>query len=203
MARALVKKASKLSKTNNSSIKALNCIAYTNTVKAEISFEVTGHFDIIIAITNITTPVHVETLAQMLYRIHDSIKSYHKWDNNAISYKIDKFPAVIIFIEVEHQKCLSARYFIKKLFEALVIKETDFNTVATSQNLDLEEAKILKFDQKHSIADIMKHGYDEENTMEGLKAKDTIQWEMACYKVEENLKKSVIEDLHKSYLANY
>ncbi|PKY62820.1 hypothetical protein RhiirA4_490018, partial [Rhizophagus irregularis] len=36
----------------------LDCVAYTNTVEAGISFKVTGHFDIIIAITNIATPVH-------------------------------------------------------------------------------------------------------------------------------------------------
>src|SRR3954452_20259197 len=96
IARALVEKASKLSKPDNSPIRAhayygdmngkqrqidfsninvawseLNCIAYTNTVEAEISFEVTGHFDIVIAITNIVTSVHVEALAQMLYRIRD------------------------------------------------------------------------------------------------------------------------------------
>ena len=40
-------------------------------MEAGISFEVTGHFDIVIAITNIATPVHVEALAQMLYRIRD------------------------------------------------------------------------------------------------------------------------------------
>ncbi len=91
MARALVEKASKLSKPDNSPVKArayygnmdgkqrqkdfsnidvawgeLDCVAYTNTVEAGISFEVTGHFDIVIAITNIATPVHVEILAQML-----------------------------------------------------------------------------------------------------------------------------------------
>src|SRR5437763_8795362 len=68
MARALVEKASKLSKPDNSPVKArayygnmdgkqrqkdfsnidvawgeLDCVAYTNTVEAEISFEVTGH----------------------------------------------------------------------------------------------------------------------------------------------------------------
>ena len=93
-------------------------------------------------------------------------KGHREWDNNAISYKIDESPAVITFIEVEHQKRLSARYFIEKLcsliastgaslqlikmdesrgvignrkrirnevrVEALVIKETDFNAVATS-----------------------------------------------------------------------
>jgi hypothetical protein len=97
MARALVEKASKLSKPDNSPVRArayygdmdgkqrqkdfsnindawgeLNCVAYTNTVEAGISFEITGHFDIVIAITNIATSVHVEALAQMLYRIRDS-----------------------------------------------------------------------------------------------------------------------------------
>ena len=92
IATALVEKASKLSKPDNSPVRAcayygdmdgkqrqrdfsdinvawgeLDCVVYTNTVEAGISFEVTGHFDIIIAITNITTPVHVEALAQMLY----------------------------------------------------------------------------------------------------------------------------------------
>src|SRR6266498_4892537 len=96
IAKALVEKASKLSKPDNSPVRArayyedmdgkqrqrdfsdinvtwgeLDCIAYINTVKAGISFEVTGYFDIIIAITNIATPVHIKALAQMLYRIHD------------------------------------------------------------------------------------------------------------------------------------
>ena len=124
-------------------------------MEAGISFEVTGHFDIIIAITNIATPVHVEALAQMLYRIRDcpcrivsifyqknsnelfrlpgreniraelasarpnnlptAIKGHREWDSNAVSYKINKSPIVITFIEVEHQKRLSARYFIEKL----------------------------------------------------------------------------------------
>ena len=37
--------------------------------------------------------------------------------------------------------------------EALVIKNTDFNAVATSQNLSPEEAEVPKFDQERSIAD--------------------------------------------------
>ncbi|CAI2175315.1 12214_t:CDS:2 [Funneliformis geosporum] len=65
---ALVKKASKLTKSDNSHIRA----PYTNTMEAEISFKVTSYFDIVIAITNITTPVYVKTLTQMLYQIHDS-----------------------------------------------------------------------------------------------------------------------------------
>ncbi|CAG8749569.1 25777_t:CDS:1, partial [Gigaspora rosea] len=179
MARALVERASKLTKPDNSPIKArayygdmdgkqrqedfsdintvwgeLDCIAYTNTVEAGISFEVTGHFDIVIAITNIATPVHVEALAQMLYRIRDcprrivsvfyqknsnelflppgreniraelasarpnevptAIKGHREWDKDIVSYKLDDSPAVVAFIEVEHQKRLSARNFIEK-----------------------------------------------------------------------------------------
>ncbi|CAG8808589.1 33142_t:CDS:2 [Gigaspora margarita] len=127
--------------------------------------------------------------------------------------------------------------------EALVIKNTDFNTVATSQNLSHEEAEVLKFDQEHSIPDTIalkrfymqnlyckdmsiedwtnicnkkfvenfsspearKHflqlsyfrrqGHDEENAMKGLKAEENVQWEIACYKAEEHLEKSVAEDL--------
>ncbi|CAI2190494.1 12339_t:CDS:1 [Funneliformis geosporum] len=87
MARALIEKASKLYKPDNSPVRThayygnmdgkqrqkdfsnindtwgkLDCIAYTNTVEAGISFEITDHFDIIIAITNIDTPVHVKAL---------------------------------------------------------------------------------------------------------------------------------------------
>ncbi|GBC48706.2 hypothetical protein GLOIN_2v1842826 [Rhizophagus irregularis DAOM 181602=DAOM 197198] len=305
MARALVEKASKLFKPDNSPVKAcayygnmdgkqrqkdfsnidvawgeLDCVAYTNTVEAGISFEVTGYFDIVIAITNIATPVHVEALAQMLYRICDcprpelesarpnnlptSIKGHCEWDINAISYKIDESSAVITFVEVEHQKWLFARYFIEKLcsfiastgaslqlikmdesrgvignrkkvrnevrVEALVIKETDFDAVATSRNLDPEEAENLKFDQERSIPDTMalkrfymrniygkdidneiwdnlcnkkKQGYDEESAMKGLEAKDIAQWEDSHYKAGYNSEKSVAEDLHKSYSANH
>ena len=135
--------------------------------------------------------------------------------------------------------------------EALVIKNTDFNAVATSRNLSLKEAEVLKFDQERSIVDTMalkrfymrnlyckdmsiedwnnicnrkfienfsspearKHflrlsyfrrqGYDEENAMKGLKAEENIQWEIACYKVKENLEKSVAEDLRKSYSVKH
>ncbi|CAG8808590.1 33143_t:CDS:2 [Gigaspora margarita] len=96
MARALIEKASKLLKPDNSPVRArvyygdmdgkqrqkdfsninitwgeLDCVAYTNTVEAGISFEITGHFNVVIAITNIATPVHVEAFAQMLYQIRD------------------------------------------------------------------------------------------------------------------------------------
>jgi len=94
IARALVEKASKLSKPDNSPIRThayygdmdekqkqkdffdinvtwseLDYVAYKNIVKVG---KIIGHFDIVIAITNIVTPVHVEALMQMLYRIRDS-----------------------------------------------------------------------------------------------------------------------------------
>ncbi|POG78371.1 hypothetical protein GLOIN_2v1538759 [Rhizophagus irregularis DAOM 181602=DAOM 197198] len=177
MVRALVEKASKLFKSDNSPVKArayygnmdgkqrqkdfsnidvawgeLDCVAYTNTVEAEISFEVTGHFDIVIAITKITTPVHVEALAQMLYRIRDcprhivsiAIKGHREWDSNVVSYKIDKSPAVITFIEVEHQKRLSARYFIEKLCSLIA------STSASLQLIKMDESRGVIGNRKKS-----------------------------------------------------
>ncbi|CAI2200011.1 19190_t:CDS:1, partial [Funneliformis geosporum] len=96
MARALVEKASKLQRPDNSPVKArayygdmdgkqrkkdfsdinmawgeLDCVAYTSTVEAGISFEKTDHFDAVIGITNIVTPVNVEAFVQMMFRIRD------------------------------------------------------------------------------------------------------------------------------------
>ncbi|CAI2195106.1 18364_t:CDS:2, partial [Funneliformis geosporum] len=178
----------------------LDCVAYTSTVEAGISFEKTNHFDAVIGITNITTPVNVEAFIQMidlfcppgyenicvelesarLNNLPTAIRGYREWDKNIVSYKLDQSPAVISYLEVEHQKRFSARNFIeiscsliastgaslqlikmdesrgvignhKKIcnevrVEALVIKESDFDAVATSQNLSPEEAEILKFD---------------------------------------------------------
>ncbi|CAJ0873573.1 5298_t:CDS:1 [Entrophospora sp. SA101] len=60
---------------------ALDCVIYTSTVEAGISFEISGYFDAVIGITNIATPVHVEAFAQMLFRIRDCplrmISLYH------------------------------------------------------------------------------------------------------------------------------
>ncbi|CAI2195845.1 9841_t:CDS:2, partial [Funneliformis geosporum] len=182
MARALVEKASKLSKPDNSPVRArayygdmdgrqrqkdfsdinvawgeLDCVAYTNTVEAGISFEVTGHFDIIIAITNIATPVHVEALAQMLYRIHDCPRhmSIEDWNN------------------------ICNRKFV--------------------ENFSPPEAR------KHflRLSYFRRQGHNEESAMKGLKAEENVQWEFACYRAEENLEKSVAKDLRKSYSANH
>src|SRR6266496_2408146 len=144
-----------------------------------------------------------------------SIKGHREWDSNAVSYKIDESPAVITFIEVEHQKRLSARYFIEKLcsliastgaslqltkmdesrgvignrkkvcnevrVEALVIKEMDFNAVATSQNLDPEEAENLKFDQECSIPDTMALKRFYMQNIYGKNMDDEI-WDNLCNK---------------------
>ncbi|GES93705.1 hypothetical protein GLOIN_2v1762477 [Rhizophagus clarus] len=141
--------------------------------------------------------IQAELESTQLNNLPIAIKGHHEWNNNTISYRVDESLAIITFIEVEHQKRLSARYFIEKLFrnevrvETLVIKETDFNAVATSQNLNPEEAEVLKFDQECSIADTMALKYFY---MRNLYCKDM---------TEENLEKSVAEDLRKSYLENY
>ncbi|CAG8443152.1 8768_t:CDS:2 [Scutellospora calospora] len=170
MTRVLVEKASKLFKPNNLPIRA----SYTNTVEAGISFEVTGYFNIVIAIINIATSVHIEALAQILYQIHDCPH-------------LNESPAIITFIEVEYQKHLFARYFIEKLcsliaIEALVIKETDFNAVATSWNLGSEEAENLKFDQECSIPDTMALKCFYIQNIYGCKNINTEDWDNLCNK---------------------
>jgi len=47
----------------------LDCVIYTSTVEAGISFEISNHFDAVIGISNINTGVYAEDFAQMLYRI--------------------------------------------------------------------------------------------------------------------------------------
>ncbi|CAI2199240.1 18009_t:CDS:2, partial [Funneliformis geosporum] len=70
MARALVEKASKLPKSDNSHIRA----SYTSIVEADISFKKTNYFEAVIGITNITTPVNVEAFIQMIFQIRDCKK---------------------------------------------------------------------------------------------------------------------------------
>ncbi|RGB28950.1 hypothetical protein C1646_767176 [Rhizophagus diaphanus] len=78
----------------------------------------------------------------------------------------------------------------------------DWNNICNRKfvkNFSLPEAR------KHflQLSYFRRQGHDEENAMKGLKAEDNIQWEIACYKAEENLENSVAEDLRKSYLANH
>ncbi|RGB35012.1 hypothetical protein C1646_759824 [Rhizophagus diaphanus] len=70
IARALVEKASKLSKSDNSPVKAC---AYYGNMDGKQRQKDFSNIDVawVIAITNITTPVHVEALVQMLYQIRD------------------------------------------------------------------------------------------------------------------------------------
>ena len=69
--------------------------------------------------------------------------------------------------------------------EALVIKNTDFNAVATSRNLSPEEADVLKFDQERSIADTMalKRFY-----MQNLYCKDMVSRIGIIFAIENLLK---------------
>ncbi|CAI2191882.1 15813_t:CDS:2, partial [Funneliformis geosporum] len=52
----------------------LDCVAYTSTVEASISFKKTDYFDAVIGITNIVTLVNVEAFIQMIFQIHDCKK---------------------------------------------------------------------------------------------------------------------------------
>ncbi|CAI2192342.1 4534_t:CDS:2, partial [Funneliformis geosporum] len=95
-----------------------------------------------------------------------AIKEHHEWNNNTISYKINESLAIITFIEVDLKASTGSFLQLIKMDESrgvignhkrvcneirdktLVIKNTDFNTVATSWNLNLKKTEILKFDQE-------------------------------------------------------
>ncbi|RIB06649.1 hypothetical protein C2G38_2115618 [Gigaspora rosea] len=142
MARALVERASKLTKPDNSPIKArayyrdmdrkqrqkdfsdintawgeLDYIAYTNTVKV-------GRENI-----------RAELASARPNDLPTAIKGHLEWDNNIVSYKLNDSPVVVAFIEVEHQKRLFAKNFIEK-FCSLIAK-----------------AEFLKLDQECSVED--------------------------------------------------
>ncbi|CAI2190086.1 8329_t:CDS:2 [Funneliformis geosporum] len=226
MVRALVEKASKLSKSDNSPVRACAYYGDIDGKQRQKDFSninnIWGKLDCV-AYTNIVEVAKLESAQPN--NLPTVIKGHCEWNNNIISYKVDSSPAVITFIEVEHQKHFSARYFIEKLYslianesrgvignykrvhneirvEALVIKNTDFNAIATFWNLSPEKAEVLKFDQERSIADIITlkrfymqilyckdmQSYDKKGAMKGLKAEENIQWEIACYRAEENLK---------------
>ncbi|RIA85514.1 hypothetical protein C1645_830666 [Glomus cerebriforme] len=212
MAKALVEKASKLFKPDNSPVEAieLDYMAYTNTVEADISFEIIDHFDIVIAITNIVTPVHVEAFVQMFYRIYDSLIILFLYSIRKINELFRPLGCENIQAELANAQPNNLPTSIKS--HSLVIKETDFNAIATFQNLDPEEAKNLKFTRvlyprylNIFICEIfmvvkiwiMRFGiifaiksYNEESTIKGLEAKDIMQWKDTYYKTRYNSEKS-------------
>ncbi|RIA93387.1 hypothetical protein C1645_819468 [Glomus cerebriforme] len=83
----------------------------------------------------------------------------------------------------------------------------DFNVVATSQNLDPEEAENFNLPELQKyflwLSHFQKQGYNKKSVMKGLEAKDIAQWEDTHYKAGYNSEKLVAEDLHKSYSANH
>ncbi|RGB40527.1 hypothetical protein C1646_663807 [Rhizophagus diaphanus] len=111
IARALVKK-SKLSKPNNSpkNSNELFCLlSGRENIQAELAS---------------TRPNNLSI----------AIKGYREWNNNTISYKVNESLAVITFIEVKHQKCLSVRYFIEKLCSLIVSIGASLQLIKMDEN---------------------------------------------------------------------
>jgi hypothetical protein len=79
--------------------------------------------------------IQAELASAQLNNLPTAIKGHHEWNNNTISYKVDESLAVITFIEVEHQKCLSARYFIEKLCSLIA------STGASLQLIKMDESQ--------------------------------------------------------------
>ncbi|CAG8603851.1 10726_t:CDS:1 [Diversispora eburnea] len=57
--------------------------------------------------------IHAELAVARSNDLPTAIKGHREWDIDSISYKLDQSPTVTSFIEVEHQKHLSARNFIE------------------------------------------------------------------------------------------
>ncbi|CAI2179391.1 198_t:CDS:2 [Funneliformis geosporum] len=254
MARALVEKASKLPKSDNSHIRA----SYTSIVEADISFKKTNYFEAVIGITNITTPVNVEAFIQMIFQIRDckkcilsfyyqknssdlfrppgyenicaelesarlnnlptAIRRHREWDKNIVSYKLDQSPAVISYLEVEHRKRFSARNFIEISCSLIA------STGASLQLIKMDESQGVIGNCKRIHTMALKRFY-----MQNLYGKDMDieDWNNLCNKkfverfsppeprkyflrlshfrkqAEENLEKSIAEDLRKTYSANH
>ncbi|CAG8505342.1 8495_t:CDS:2 [Scutellospora calospora] len=128
----------------------LDCIAYTNAVEAGILFEVMGYFDIVIAITNIATSVHIEALAQMLYRIHDFSHRHKNIRAELESSQPNNLPINLGSEEAENLKFNQKRSI---LF-----------TIALKQCFSLSEP------WKHFLylSHFQKQGCDEDSTIEAI-----------------------------------
>ncbi|CAI2169432.1 9242_t:CDS:1 [Funneliformis geosporum] len=93
------------------------------------------------------------------------------------------------------------RFYMKNLYCKDMSIE-DWNNIYNRKfikNFSLLEA------QKHflQLSYFRRQGYDEESAMKELKAEENIQWEIACYRAEEKIEKSVAEDVCKSYSAKH
>ncbi|CAG8634115.1 42958_t:CDS:2, partial [Gigaspora margarita] len=103
------------------------------------------------------------TFIQMMFRIHNCEKHilslyYQKIsgefsrspDIDSIFYKLDQSPAITLFIEVEHQKCLSTRNFIEILCSLFAITEASL--------------KLIKMDESRGVIGIHKEVCNEIRT---------------------------------------
>ncbi|CAJ0836198.1 12197_t:CDS:2 [Entrophospora sp. SA101] len=154
----------------NATWSALDCVVYTSTVEAGVSFEISNHFDAVIGISNINTGVHTEAFAQMFYQ-----------DKIADCYIIDLSPAVETYFEVEYQKHLSAKYFPEILCSLIA------STGATLELISAEDTeKVNRNVVSHTIKNVGKkiEGADAESIasapdISNIGGKDDIQnWGM-------------------------
>ncbi|CAI2190577.1 11467_t:CDS:2, partial [Funneliformis geosporum] len=100
----------------NATWSSLDCVIYTSTVEAGISFEIPNHFDAIIGISNIKTGPNRNLILAGLSALRPidlptAVKGHRKWDKIADCYAFDASSAVETYIEAEYQRRLSAKYF--------------------------------------------------------------------------------------------
>ncbi|CAI2178894.1 3095_t:CDS:2, partial [Funneliformis geosporum] len=171
----LAEKASKLQRPDNSSIRAceLDCVAYTSTVEAGISFEKIDHFDAVIGITNIVTPVNVEAFIQIMFQIRDCYKNIRAELKNARS---NDLPTAI---RGHRESSTDASFQLIKIDKSQEVIENHMDNEIWNNLCNKKFVKHFSLPelQKHFLylSHFRKQGYDEKNAIKGLGAKDIAQ----------------------------
>ncbi|CAI2194284.1 11078_t:CDS:2, partial [Funneliformis geosporum] len=161
----------------------------------------TDHFDAVIGITNIVTPVNVKAFIQMMFRIRDCKKRI-----------------LFLYYQKNSNKLFRPAGYKNICAELESARPNDLPTAIrghSSETSFYENRGVIgnrkRIRNEHSIPDTMtlKRFY-MRNIYDG-KDMDNEIWNNLCnkkfedthYKANENIEKSVAEDLHKSYSANH
>ncbi|CAG8762639.1 645_t:CDS:2, partial [Cetraspora pellucida] len=156
----------------NGTWSALDCIVYTSTMKADISFKIFNHFDAVIGIicdcpyyiislyNNKKTDIFKEPNHDLIHAelsvlrskdLSTTIKGHREWSKIADCYTLNLSSAIETYIEVKYQRCLSAKYF------SMILCSLIASTDATLELISAEDTeKVNRNKISHTIKNIEK-----------------------------------------------
>ncbi|RHZ43620.1 hypothetical protein Glove_966g8 [Diversispora epigaea] len=94
------------------------------------------------------------------------------------------------------------RFYMWNLYGGNDMSIEDWNKLCDKDFVELYSPPELRKHFLH-LSHFCKQGYNEDNAIEELKAKDLAQWEDTCYNARDNFEDSVAKDLRKTYSANH